>query len=68
MNKKLMAKVVAATPPLVGVEGYSEVVLNAMGATPTMGFTFGGNKTYFNYRKGSVSMGFLLQNLRGREG
>jgi hypothetical protein len=33
LNKKLMAKVVAATP-LVGVEGYSEVVLNAMRATP----------------------------------
>jgi hypothetical protein len=44
MNKKLMVKAVAATPPLVGAEGYSEVVLNAMGATPTMGFTFGGNE------------------------
>jgi hypothetical protein len=44
MNKKLMAKAVAATPLLVGAEGYSDVVLNAMGATPTKGFTFGGNK------------------------
>ena len=42
-NKKLMAKVVADTP-VVGVEGYSEVVLDAMESAPTLGLTFGGDK------------------------
>ena len=38
-----MPEVVAATP-LVVVEGYSEVMLNAMRAAPTMGLSFVGDK------------------------
>jgi hypothetical protein len=41
-NKKLMAEVVADNP-VVGVEGYSEVVLDAMESTPTLGLTFRGD-------------------------
>jgi hypothetical protein len=39
----LLAEVVAKTS-MVGVEGYSEVVLNAMDLAPTLGLTFGGDE------------------------
>ena len=42
-NKKLLAKVVAETP-VVEVEGYSEVVLDAMDLAPTLGLSFGGDE------------------------
>jgi hypothetical protein len=43
LNKKLLAKVVAETP-VVGVEDYFEVVLDAMDLTPTLGLSFGGDE------------------------
>jgi hypothetical protein len=47
-NKKMLAKVVA-DPPVVGLEGYSEGVLDTMGCAPTLGLTFGGDeKKLFN--------------------
>ena len=56
---------------LVGVEGYSEVVLNAMRATPTMGLTFGGDEKRLKdlllvtEEDWYCEDGFLLQKLRG---
>ena len=39
-NKKLLTEVVVDTP-VVGVEGYSEVVLDTMELAPTLGLTYG---------------------------
>jgi hypothetical protein len=43
LNKKLLAMVVAETP-MVGVEDYFEVVLDAMDLAPTLGLSFGGDE------------------------
>jgi hypothetical protein len=42
-NKQLLAEVVVETL-VVGVEGYSEMVLDAMDLAPTLGLTFGGDE------------------------
>jgi hypothetical protein len=56
----LTPEVVAATP-LLGVEGYSVVMLNAMGAAPTLGLSFVGDKKRLEDLRG-----FLHQILRER--
>jgi hypothetical protein len=44
-NKKLLVEVVADTL-VVGVEGYSKVVLGAMELAPTLGLTFEGDEKH----------------------
>jgi hypothetical protein len=58
----------------VGVEGYSDVVLNTMKVAPTLGLYFGGSEKRFKDllsaiekdRIGILKMGLLFQILRGR--
>jgi hypothetical protein len=49
LNKKMnnFVEAVVATPS-AGVEGYSEVMLNAMEVTPTLGLSFGGEEKRLN--------------------